>query len=412
MSFKLIFLAFTALVSTAFGAKKGSETSFAYMSETTPFKYSEFKDIIIFGDSYTTVSLDFNTMTYTGSNMSGGKNWPQFLIDPIHPMKMWNFAVSGAAVDPKVVGNAQFTPMTEQYSYFLKNMGTGKKYNTWKGETTLFAIWFGINDLGAKNRNDSSIDERIADSMFSMVEGMYKEGARHFMFIYVPNIEKCPTYANNNTIKTYVPIYNNNLNKYAKNFQATHPNTNVMVYDSYTEFEYIMENKAQYGITNITGTCGGFSFGGFGFGGWGQSNNCDPKNYFWADVIHPTPAVHEPLAVDMDVFLQANEKNQKLSGGNNNTNNNTQGSCWSTALGYPCCKNTSEVVYVDESGEWGVENNNWCGIAKTASCWAKSLGFECCSTNSCRNVVYTDNDGKWDVENNQWCGITSANTIC
>ncbi|OUM64759.1 Non-catalytic module family DOC2 [Piromyces sp. E2] len=86
------------------------------------------------------------------------------------------------------------------------------------------------------------------------------------------------------------------------------------------------------------------------------------------------------------------------------------GSCWATALGYPCCKTTTEVVYTDESGDWGVENNNWCGIPPP--CWAKVLGYECCNTNKCRNVVYTDDDGKWDVENNNWCGITSANTIC
>eukprot|EP00833_Pecoramyces_ruminatium_P013277 jgi/Orpsp1_1/1187309/evm.model.d7180000056753.1 len=99
-SFKLLSIAITAIVGTVLGANKGSESSFSYLSKTTPFKYSEFKDIIIFGDSYTTVSIDFNTMKYTGENLSGGKNWPQFLID-MHPMNMWNFAISGAVVDPK-----------------------------------------------------------------------------------------------------------------------------------------------------------------------------------------------------------------------------------------------------------------------------------------------------------------------
>jgi len=36
--------------------------------------------------------------------------------------------------------------------------------------------------------------------------------------------------------------------------------------------------------------------------------------------------------------------------------------CWSEELNYPCCKTTKEVVYIDESGEWGIENNEWCGI--------------------------------------------------
>jgi len=35
--------------------------------------------------------------------------------------------------------------------------------------------------------------------------------------------------------------------------------------------------------------------------------------------------------------------------------------CWSEKLGYPCC--TGCVVFeTDSHGQWGVENNNWCGI--------------------------------------------------
>ncbi|KAG4098345.1 carbohydrate esterase family 1 protein [Neocallimastix lanati (nom. inval.)] len=39
--------------------------------------------------------------------------------------------------------------------------------------------------------------------------------------------------------------------------------------------------------------------------------------------------------------------------------------CFSTKLNYPCCKETNEVIYVDKDGEWGVENNNWCGMTQT-----------------------------------------------
>lgn len=30
--------------------------------------------------------------------------------------------------------------------------------------------------------------------------------------------------------------------------------------------------------------------------------------------------------------------------------------------GYNCCKNTCNISYVDDDGNWGVENNNWCGV--------------------------------------------------
>jgi len=77
--------------------------------------------------------------------------------------------------------------------------------------------------------------------------------------------------------------------------------------------------------------------------------------------------------------------------------------CFSTKLGYPCCQTTTEVLYVDDDGKWGVENNDWCGIGSDSSCWATALGYPCCTSTT--QVVYTDDDGNWGVENNDWCGI-------
>jgi len=80
------------------------------------------------------------------------------------------------------------------------------------------------------------------------------------------------------------------------------------------------------------------------------------------------------------------------------------GSCWASKLGYPCCKNTKEVISTDSDGRWGIENNSWCGIVDS-SCWATKLGYKCC-TSKCPEEVFTDSDGSWGVENNNWCGIT------
>jgi len=79
---------------------------------------------------------------------------------------------------------------------------------------------------------------------------------------------------------------------------------------------------------------------------------------------------------------------------------------------YPCC-NGCDVVYTDEEGKWGVENNDWCKIndnrcgggngSNTCSSRITAQGYRCCS--GCLEVLYTDNDGKWGVENGDWCGI-------
>lgn len=69
---------------------------------------------------------------------------------------------------------------------------------------------------------------------------------------------------------------------------------------------------------------------------------------------------------------------------------------------YSCCSPGTEVVYVDEQGNWGVENDKWCGIEEKEgeTCW--SLPYPCCEGNE---VVYTDERGEWGVENDEWCGI-------
>jgi len=79
--------------------------------------------------------------------------------------------------------------------------------------------------------------------------------------------------------------------------------------------------------------------------------------------------------------------------------------CFSTQLGYPCCSSANaKVEYIDDSGKWGVENGNWCGIPEAKICWSEKLGYPCCSSANAK-VEYIDDSGKWGVENGNWCGI-------
>ncbi|ORX83950.1 endoglucanase precursor [Anaeromyces robustus] len=81
--------------------------------------------------------------------------------------------------------------------------------------------------------------------------------------------------------------------------------------------------------------------------------------------------------------------------------------CWSKALGYECCsKDNTRVVVSDDSGKWGVENGQWCGINKSKDkCWSLEYGYKCCS--HCK-VLLKDDYGKWGEMNGQWCGIDPA----
>jgi len=105
----------------------------------------------------------------------------------------------------------------------------------------------------------------------------------------------------------------------------------------------------------------------------------------------------------------------------NKQNSNT--SCWSEALGYPCCQGEVEYVESNENGDWGLENNEWCGLPKTsnnrskdnnnnedsAACWSEAYGFPCCQGEI--GYIESDEYGDWSVENNKWCGVPKARTL-
>jgi len=80
--------------------------------------------------------------------------------------------------------------------------------------------------------------------------------------------------------------------------------------------------------------------------------------------------------------------------------------------GYSCCsQGNTEVVYKDNDGEWGIENDKWCihkkeeeKKNKPLSC-GKIKDYPCCEK---PEVVYTDKDGDWGYENNNWCFIKTC----
>jgi len=86
--------------------------------------------------------------------------------------------------------------------------------------------------------------------------------------------------------------------------------------------------------------------------------------------------------------------------------------CWAKKLDYECCKGC-DSIYTDESGKWGYENGQWCGIPescdeKTPVNDTKCPGYPeypCCK--GC-DVSYSDVSGDWGVENGQWCGIKAS----
>jgi endoglucanase len=102
-----------------------------------------------------------------------------------------------------------------------------------------------------------------------------------------------------------------------------------------------------------------------------------------------------------------------LYGGSSGPDNGSTGggesssTCWSEPE-FKCCTKSCTVYFTDDH-EWGVEDDEWCGIPE--SCSTNSVDPESCKSASfypcCETCnVFSEEDGdRWGVENDQWCSI-------
>lgn len=294
--------------------------------------------------------------------------------------------------------------MTNQFEFFKNQMALGKKYSNWSGDKSLIGIWFGINDIHAEVNSGLDVSEETAESLINIVNDLYSEGGRNFLFINIPSIEKFPMYSDwKLTIEELILNLNSALEKKVMEFHMSHNDANIFIYNAYDEINHIIENKSQYNFSVVDKSPD-----------YGET---DVDSYLLRDDNHLSSRAHKILAQDMEDFLLLKEKESLELTHTIRPNSQNQKECFTSHedVGYPCCSADNTLAYYRDSyGAWGVENGGWCGLipSKIDPCWAKYISFQCCSTDSCSYAIYEDIAGQWAVENEQWCVITSSNTLC
>jgi len=200
---------------------------------------SQFKNFVVFGDSYT----DENRLNYFGSHngqapppgtvlpesldaSSGGRIWARYVVqytgqtlpsgawDP--SMTLYDYAVSGAVCSNKITPrtfstiNADFPDIQgyelPAYEADLKagvDPSTGQKTFPTRPDAgnTVYAIYIGTNDLGAdafltdSEVPGTSIPDYL-DCAYSALEQLYALGGRYFVINNVVPLNLAPLYAN------------------------------------------------------------------------------------------------------------------------------------------------------------------------------------------------------------------------
>jgi len=253
--------------------------------------YPGITNMIIFGDSYSSIGypnfyprpdrdhpLGSPSPAYFWTESSNKPNWVGHLVakHKANPdLLVYDYAVGGDDVRAL---------QSQVKIRFLPNVGKQPDWAPWKSNNTLFVTWIGINDCGSL-RSDEAI-EQVQKKLFNLEQELYDEGARNFLFIDVPPIDKSPALfrsdAGSLVGRTY-ERWNEILGRNVTAFLSENEDVTAMVLSSWDFFNLVFKTPSEYGF--------------------GEGDIHKRYGPVWADNIHPTSRMHEHLAARVNEFL-------------------------------------------------------------------------------------------------------------
>ncbi|KAG8701812.1 hypothetical protein FRC09_005120, partial [Ceratobasidium sp. 395] len=128
---------------------------------------------------------------------------------------------------------------------------------------SLFAIWIGINDIGNSwwwgNVTQADFHKTLLDRYISQVDLLYKKGARSFLFVNVPPLERAPLFNGQGdwsvtTLKASIADFNTQLATRVQGLKSIYSGLDqISIFDSYKAFNVQLDNPEALGFVNVTG---------------------------------------------------------------------------------------------------------------------------------------------------------------
>jgi len=284
----------------------------ASSSLVSALTWSSTKFFFIFGDSYTDdgyrVTNGINSAV-PGFTSSNGPNWAMFLSSTFNATNtsVYNLAWGGATTDSALV-----TPFESTVHSFVDQVNTFNEVFTpapaeapWQSSNSLFAVFIGINDVGNSwdwtNVTQHGFHITLLNRYFGQVEDLFAKGARNFLFINVPPIDRAPLFieqgkSNAALVKSSLADYNAQFAQRVSQFKSTHRGLGqVVLFDANKFFDTLLDNAPTFGFVNSTGFCEAYENGTPLM--TTQVLPCAPvSQYFWLNTLHPLFTIHFDLA--------------------------------------------------------------------------------------------------------------------
>jgi phospholipase/lecithinase/hemolysin len=216
-----------------------------------------------------------------------------------------NYAFGGARTRYQLFG-PPFLGILDQVDAFRAQAGPADPaalYVVWGGSNNLQDIFLGrsTDPLG---RPIPGLDATLND-MGRALSALYDEGARRLLVPNVPDLGLVPRVrelggaAAQSFATSLVRTYNTGLASLLDGFEAAHPDSQLIRFDSFGTLDDIVAHGASHGFVNTTDRC--YTGDDLGFTGGGTVCANPDDHVFW-DGIHPTAAAHRLLG---EAMLQA-----------------------------------------------------------------------------------------------------------
>ncbi|KAH9935006.1 uncharacterized protein B0H18DRAFT_979369 [Fomitopsis serialis] len=254
--------------------------------------YAKLKHLIVFGASYCDVGYTSRSphptledplgVEFPGHTWAepGKANWVGHLITEhsLSPILVHDYAMGGDRVDGV---------RRQIEKDFMPNLAPKPSWAPWREQDTLFATWVGINDCSYET---AEAIPGVVSEVFKLLSDLYEHGARNFMLIDLPPVERSPSgpspenaarmFANRPPKTT---LWNIALRTQAETFAAAHDEATVLIYSSWAMFTKVLDAPAAYGFTT--------------------DDVRKPAGSIWVDRLHPTSNMHDVIAHDIAQFL-------------------------------------------------------------------------------------------------------------
>ncbi|KAJ5519849.1 GDSL lipase/esterase [Penicillium fimorum] len=256
--------------------------------------------LFTFGDSYTTTFFNTSDVQPSPSNPMGnpqlghgtaadGINWVGYLATEYNKTLVlnYNLAVYGATVNNTIVSNEPEDLVYQVSRNFYPHYGCASFASSqeWTPDTSLFAIWIGINDIQFSYLDSDPYEKTplVLESYFRLLHELYQCGARRFLLLNVPPASRTPKMLSRDPWHRYahrkvVHEFNRQLQGAVSKWSIEHDDTSMALYDTWSFMTDILDNPREYGFAD---------------------NSCIGEGCIWWDGYHPRSAFHRLLAADI-----------------------------------------------------------------------------------------------------------------